>query len=209
MNVHDCPAGKFTERANVLARVAIVALATSCSGCTRNAPQPQPKTEQQTEDVVLTPAAAPAPAPESGERRCIKNFQAFDSDRDGFVTLAEFESYPHAHREPARFFGDCDQDADGQLTPDEFCCGYRPGSKPEEPSRATTPGRGLGSRDTGRGLRCQENFEDLDIDGDGQLTEQEFSAVTHPRGEASMLFRERDANDDGIITFDEFCPHAE
>ncbi len=71
------------------------------------------------------------------------------------------------------------------------------------PGMGMRPGPGMGM---GMGRRCQDKFETFDSNGDGLITEEEFSASPHRRGEAGMLFRERDVNGDGSLTFDEFCP---
>jgi Ca2+-binding EF-hand superfamily protein len=57
-------------------------------------------------------------------------------------------------------------------------------------------------------LPYQENFDLLDADGNGRLTEEEFSAWPHPHREAEVSFERRDSDGDGIITREEFCPDS-
>ena len=65
-------------------------------------------------------------------------------------------------------------------------------------------GQGKGGQGAPR-LGCQERFDTLDTNKDGQLTKDEFLAVPHHRGNAEQMFKTMDVNGRGYITKDEFC----
>ena len=44
------------------------------------------------------------------------------------------------------------------------------------------------------GLGCQERFDSLDTNKDGQVTKDEFLAAPHPRGNAEQMFKTTDVN---------------
>ena len=54
-------------------------------------------------------------------------------------------------------------------------------------------------------LGCQERFDSLDTNKDGQVTKDEFLAAPHRRGDAEQMFKTMDVNGHGYITKDEFC----
>lgn len=54
-------------------------------------------------------------------------------------------------------------------------------------------------------MGCQERFDSLDTNKDGQVTKEEFMAVPHYRGNAEEMFKAMDVNGHGYITKDEFC----
>ena len=54
-------------------------------------------------------------------------------------------------------------------------------------------------------LKCQERFDSMDTDHDGQLTKEEFMAAPHPRGHAEQMFKAMDVNGIGYVTKEEFC----
>ncbi len=60
----------------------------------------------------------------------------------------------------------------------------------------------------GRGaprISCQERFDALDTNHDEKLTEEEFMAAPHHRGNPEEMFKAMDVNGRGYITKDEFC----
>ncbi len=63
---------------------------------------------------LLSVSAMPVGADETKDHIC---FRALDADRDGLVTLAEFEK--HYGKDEARFKA-ADTDQDGNLTHDEY-----------------------------------------------------------------------------------------
>lgn len=61
------------------------------------------------------------------------------------------------------------------------------------------------SGQTGPVMQCQEKFAELDVSKDGKVTFEEFSAISHPGGQAELLFKARDKDADGVLTVEEFC----
>jgi hypothetical protein len=49
-------------------------------------------------------------------------------------------------------------------------------------------------------LGCQDRFDSLDTNKDGQVTKEEFMAAPHYRGNAEQMFKTMDANVDGSLT---------
>jgi Ca2+-binding EF-hand superfamily protein len=190
------------------------ALVFALLGCTRDAAPPSPRAEGK----VMTPAAGsamPERLPMHG--RCLENFRAFDDDGDGRVSQDEFYARPHADPDPAAVFRSRDRNADAALTEEEFCSGWHRGAAaPGTPGRGFGPGMGPGPKSgmgmhrrrmggSAKGMRCEQRFETFDADGDRKVTREEFAAWPHARGDAQRLFAERDRNNDGSITRDEFC----
>jgi len=56
-------------------------------------------------------------------------------------------------------------------------------------------------------MQCEQRFEMLDTDHDGQVTKDEFMSVGHRQGDAEELFTQRDADANGVLTKEEFCAH--
>ncbi len=54
-------------------------------------------------------------------------------------------------------------------------------------------------------MNCQERFDALDANHDGQLTLEEFMAAPHHRGNPEEMFKAMDVNGHGYLTKDEFC----
>jgi hypothetical protein len=65
-------------------------------------------------------------------------------------------------------------------------------------------GQGKGSQGTPR-LGCQERFDAMDTNKDGQLTKDEFLAAPHHTGNAEQMFKAIDVNGRGHIRKEEFC----
>ncbi len=65
-------------------------------------------------------------------------------------------------------------------------------------------GQGKGAQGTLK-LGCQERFDALDTNKDGQVTKEEFMATPHYRSDPDQTFESMDANGDGSLTKDEFC----
>jgi hypothetical protein len=55
------------------------------------------------------------------------------------------------------------------------------------------------------GMMCQDRFNSLDKNKDGNVDKDEFMSIQHPGGNAENIFISRDSNGDGILTRDEFC----
>ncbi len=166
----------------------------------------------------LTPAAGIAPPPASVVSRpgCAENFKAFDDNGDSRVSEDEFNARPHAHPDPMAVFRGRDRDRDGTLTETEFCSGFRgagptpTGAGSVADQRTGGPRHGHQMREhrapgTMMGARCDQHFDAFDTDHDGKLTQDEFGAWPHARGDANVLFGERDLDHDGTIERGEFC----
>ncbi|HQN20250.1 MAG TPA: EF-hand domain-containing protein [Syntrophobacteraceae bacterium] len=54
-------------------------------------------------------------------------------------------------------------------------------------------------------LGCQQRFDAMDTNKDGQLTKEEFMANPHHRGNPEQMFNAMDVNGKGYLTKDEFC----
>jgi Ca2+-binding EF-hand superfamily protein len=146
---------------------------------------------------TATPRSGPAANP-----HCLGNFEAFDDDSDDRITRDEFGARPHADPDPDALFRERDRNADGSLTPEEFCSGFHEGSLGR-----TVPSCCMRRPGTAPMLNagCEEHYEAFDSGGNGKLTLDEFAAWPHARGDAATLFEERDGNHDGTITREEFC----
>lgn len=202
--------------------MAFITAALALAGCS-----PKPTQEAQvaaSSEEAATPSAAPPPAPQAkvGAPRpgCAQNFAGFDANGDQGVTLQELLAQPHAHPDPEAVFRARDGDADGSLTADEFCSGWRgpttagqgPGSGAGTagagPGMGMGPGAGMGrgmGAGPGGGPRCEAHFARFDADGDANVTEAELAALPHPHGDAHAIFVARDQNRDGLLTKTEFC----
>ena len=223
--------------------IAFIAAALAFAGCS---PKPTPEAQAAPASTSAAPApAAPAPAEATAPEGvapprpgCAQNFAAFDANADQRVSRQEFLERPHANPDPDAVFAARDRDADGSLTSDEFCSGWRgptaagpgrgpagagmgkggcagPGTGPcAEPGMGMGPGAGPGmgmgpgagpGRGMGGGPRCEAHFSRFDSNSDGNVSEAEFTALPHPRGDAKAIFTARDQNHDGLLTKTEFC----
>jgi len=54
-------------------------------------------------------------------------------------------------------------------------------------------------------MGCHGRFDALDTNHDGKMSQEEFAAVPHYRGNAEQLFKSMDSNTDGALTKEEFC----
>ena len=66
-------------------------------------------------------------------------------------------------------------------------------------------GQGKGSQGAAPMMGCQQRFDSLDTNKDGQVTKEEFMAAPHHRGNAEQMFKTMDATGDSSLTQDEFC----
>jgi hypothetical protein len=66
-------------------------------------------------------------------------------------------------------------------------------------------GQGKGGQGAAPMTGCQQRFDSLDTNKDGQVTKEEFMATPHQRGNPEQMFKTVDVNGDGSLTKDEFC----
>ena len=124
--------------------------------------------------------------PSMDERPGQPPFAYLDRDRDGVLTLAEFKSMPIPDGEHGMVFASMDRNRDGAISESELL-GHK------APARVQSGG--------------QPSLADLDQDGDGILTLQEFKSLTIPEGKHEVVFAGIDANGDGRITSAELSDH--
>jgi hypothetical protein len=80
------------------------------------------------------------------------------------------------------------------------CSSEKPEQAAKTEQTATESGQGGGPV-----LQCRERFAELDVDKDGKVTFEEFSAISHPGGQADVIFKARDKDADGVLVVEEFC----
>lgn len=130
-------------------------------------------------------------------------FDILDANGDGRVSQAEIQAIlgrvAYAHLEPADrqrildSFSGVDADGDGSITFDEYLTLFIDAQR----------------EDATGGLRY--SFDQYDTDGDGYLTAEDFQRVSEEHGEAlteqqaEAMIKMADANDDGRVSFEEFC----
>jgi hypothetical protein len=66
-------------------------------------------------------------------------------------------------------------------------------------------GQGKGGQGSAPMMGCQQRFDTLDTNKDGQVTKDEFLAAPHHRGNAEQRFDAMDVNGQGYLTKDQFC----
>jgi hypothetical protein len=54
-------------------------------------------------------------------------------------------------------------------------------------------------------MGCQQRFEAMDTNKDGQVSKDEFLATPHQRDNPEQMFKTMDVNAHGYLTKDEFC----
>jgi Ca2+-binding EF-hand superfamily protein len=135
------------------------------------------------------------------------DFERFDTDSDGFLTMDELLASAFGGRgrgrggSPQARFDGIDANQDGQISPDEF-----PGPSPMFATIDTNGdgalsaeelalGAGLGGRGA-RGGGPGARLQSMDANGDGQVSSEEFSGP-------EQMFRMLDSNSDGFLSADE------
>lgn len=69
--------------------------------------------------------------------------------------------------------------------------------------------QGGGQGKSGQGaapmMGCQQRFESMDSNKDGQVSKAEFMAAPHHRENPEQMFKAMDVNGRGYLTKDDFC----
>ncbi|MEX1366369.1 MAG: EF-hand domain-containing protein [Nannocystaceae bacterium] len=133
-------------------------------------------------------------------------FEILDANGDGRVSQDEIEAIlgreAYAHLDAADrqrildSFSGVDADGDGSITLDEYLTLFIDAQRED-------------AEDATGGLR--HSFDQYDTDGDGYLTAEDFQRVSEQHGEAltneqaRAMIQMADANEDGRVSFDEFC----
>ncbi len=146
--------------------------------------------------AVACAALVPLPAAraEDPPPRETRFFETYDKDLDGKVTSEEFT----AGQGDAASFALLDRNQDGAVTPDELGlpADYKPKPRPPGSGGAgpAAPG-GPGAR----GGELRRRFKEMDKDGDGKLTREEWAG--DPAG-----FDRYDRNKDGVLDAQDLPP---
>ncbi|HSJ78013.1 MAG TPA: EF-hand domain-containing protein [Erythrobacter sp.] len=112
-------------------------------------------------------------------------FERADANGDGKIDAADREA-----RRDARF-ARLDTNSDGALSKEEFFAQHQRRGERAEGMRPGKRGERMGRRGMGHGMGMARN---ADADGDGAITQAEFTAAALARFDAA------DADNDGIVT---------
>ena len=66
-------------------------------------------------------------------------------------------------------------------------------------------GQGKGGQGAAHMMGCQQRFDAMDTNKDGQISKDEFLAAPHKGGNPEQMFKAMDVNGRGYLTKDEFC----
>jgi len=66
-------------------------------------------------------------------------------------------------------------------------------------------GQGKGGQGAAPMMGCQQRFDAMDTNKDGQVSKDEFLAAPHQRDNPEEMFKAMDVNKHGYLTKDEFC----
>jgi hypothetical protein len=66
-------------------------------------------------------------------------------------------------------------------------------------------GQGKGGQGAAPMMGCQQRFDAMDTNKDGQVSKDEFLAAPHHMGNAEQMFKAMDVNGRGYLTKDDFC----
>lgn len=136
--------------------------------------------------LALGASAALAPASAQGPGRGLQRFESIDTNDDELISSEEHTAWQES------VFTAMDADASGDLTEAEYMAvRMGPGPRPG--------GRGL--RAAERQARKKKRFHEMDSDGDGKVSKDQFMAYGDKR------FKEADTDESGTLTFEEFRAH--
>jgi Ca2+-binding EF-hand superfamily protein len=123
------------------------------------------------------PPASPPPKDD-----CKEQFNGWDRDRDGKLSLDEFLAVYPGDRDR---FEKLDRNRDRFLTIDEWCSEVKPTPPPNDD--------------------CKDKLKVWDRNGDGKVSLDEYLGANPNMADASVSFRPMDKNGDGFLTPDELC----
>ena len=66
-------------------------------------------------------------------------------------------------------------------------------------------GQGKGGQGAAPMMGCQQRFDAMDTNKDGQVSKDEFLAAPHQRENPEQMFKAMDVNGRGYLTKDDFC----
>jgi hypothetical protein len=66
-------------------------------------------------------------------------------------------------------------------------------------------GQGKGGQGAAPMMGCQQRFDAMDTNKDGQVSKDEFLAAPHQRENPEQMFKAMDVKGRGYLTKDEFC----
>jgi Ca2+-binding EF-hand superfamily protein len=144
---------------------------------------------------------------DGAQRPPMKRLWELDTDKSGGISFEEFklgELFAKLPPERQRaLFGRLDTDGDGLITPKD-----RPEPPPKRPDAKSRPGKG----GEGRGSRPDQMIRELDTDGDGALSFEEFRVGPNAKGltedQQEEMFLKLDRNQDHKLTPEDFTPRA-
>lgn len=142
---------------------------------------------------------------DAGQRPPMKRLWELDSDKSGGISFDEFEQGELFNKLPPErqraLFDRLDTDGDGLITPKD-----RPAPRPKRPDARPR----LGKASEGRAPKPQQMIRELDTDGDGALSFEEFRLGPNARNftedEQEEMFLKLDRNQDHKLTPEDFTP---
>ena len=145
-----------------------------------------------------------------------EKFNELDTDGDGYISQEEHqalveEKLAEMEERALEKFDEMDTDDDGVITPEERP--EKPEERPEKPGEGERPGRRPHPPREG-GQTKERMKENIDTDGDGNITLEELTAHIETRNaeveeKMNQHFDEMDTDDDGKVSLEEAKAWAE